>query len=269
MGFPSGSVIRNPPECRRCGFHPWIEKIPWRRKWQPAAVFLPGEAHGTGSLAGHSPWDREPGGPQSMGQRGLAGRSPGGRGAWRAAVQGAEGPGGPQSRGQRGLAGRSPGGREPGELQSRGQGAWRAAVQGAEEPGMLPSVGSHRVGHDRAAEHAPGTLALGRRRCLNKMPCHRVEEGEGLQPRGLLCHIKYLLAWISLSSVISELVPRSIKLPRRRCHPPSRPLPPLLLPPTTFPGSRAFPSESALHKVCGREVTETCHLSPRSTLAGW
>ena len=28
----------------------------WRRKWQPAAVFLPGKSHGLGSLAGCSSW---------------------------------------------------------------------------------------------------------------------------------------------------------------------------------------------------------------------
>ena len=27
-------------QCRRCGFSPWIGKIPWRRKWQPTLVFL-------------------------------------------------------------------------------------------------------------------------------------------------------------------------------------------------------------------------------------
>ena len=30
--------------------------LPWRRKWQPTAVFLPGESHGRRSLAGYSPW---------------------------------------------------------------------------------------------------------------------------------------------------------------------------------------------------------------------
>ena len=30
-------------------------KIPWRRKWLPTPVFLPGESHGQRSLAGHSP----------------------------------------------------------------------------------------------------------------------------------------------------------------------------------------------------------------------
>ena len=34
-------------------------KIPWRRKWQPIAVFLPGESHGQRSLAGDSPWRRK------------------------------------------------------------------------------------------------------------------------------------------------------------------------------------------------------------------
>ena len=31
--------------------------VPWRRKWQPAPEFLPGESHGQRSLAGYSPWD--------------------------------------------------------------------------------------------------------------------------------------------------------------------------------------------------------------------
>ena len=38
----------------RCGFDPWIGKIPWRRKWQPTAVFLPGESCGQRSLVGYS-----------------------------------------------------------------------------------------------------------------------------------------------------------------------------------------------------------------------
>ena len=33
-------------------------EIPWRRKWQPTPVFLPGESHGQRSLAGYSPWGR-------------------------------------------------------------------------------------------------------------------------------------------------------------------------------------------------------------------
>ena len=34
---------------------PWAGKIPWRSKWQPTSVFLPGEPHGQRSLAGCSP----------------------------------------------------------------------------------------------------------------------------------------------------------------------------------------------------------------------
>ena len=32
-----------------------MERIPWRRKWQPAPVFLPGKSHGQRGLAGYSP----------------------------------------------------------------------------------------------------------------------------------------------------------------------------------------------------------------------
>ena len=34
--------------CRRPWFDPWLGKIPWRRKWQPTPVFLPGESRGRG-----------------------------------------------------------------------------------------------------------------------------------------------------------------------------------------------------------------------------
>ena len=34
---------------------PWVRKIPWRGKWQPTPVSLPGESHGRRSLVGHSP----------------------------------------------------------------------------------------------------------------------------------------------------------------------------------------------------------------------
>ena len=44
--------------CERCGFDPWVRKIPWRRKWQPTPVFLPGKSHGQRSLVGSSPQGR-------------------------------------------------------------------------------------------------------------------------------------------------------------------------------------------------------------------
>ena len=35
-------------------FDPWVKKMPWRRKWQPTPVFLPGESHRRRSLVGYS-----------------------------------------------------------------------------------------------------------------------------------------------------------------------------------------------------------------------
>ena len=56
-GFPGASVVKGSPcQCRRPEFDPWVGKTPWRRKWPPAPVFLPGESHGQRSLAGCSPW---------------------------------------------------------------------------------------------------------------------------------------------------------------------------------------------------------------------
>ena len=47
------------PQCRGGGryrFNPWVRKVPWRRKWQPTAVFLPGKSYGQRNLVGYSPW---------------------------------------------------------------------------------------------------------------------------------------------------------------------------------------------------------------------
>ena len=44
-------------QCRRHHSDPWTRKIPWRRKWQPTPVFLPGKSYGQRSLASYSPWD--------------------------------------------------------------------------------------------------------------------------------------------------------------------------------------------------------------------
>ena len=44
------------PTCGMSGFNPWVGKIPWRRKWQPTPVFLPGKSHGRRSLMGYKPW---------------------------------------------------------------------------------------------------------------------------------------------------------------------------------------------------------------------
>ena len=49
-------LIKNPLVMRGPGLDPCVERIPWRRAWQPSPVFLPGK----------SPWTEEPGGLQSM-----------------------------------------------------------------------------------------------------------------------------------------------------------------------------------------------------------
>ena len=46
-------------QCRRhkrCGFDPWVRKIPWRRAWQPHSIIL----------ARRILWTEEPGGLQSI-----------------------------------------------------------------------------------------------------------------------------------------------------------------------------------------------------------
>ena len=57
-GFPGGAVVKNPTcQCRkhrRLGFDPWVGKIPWSWKWQPAPGFVPGK------------FQEEPGGLQFM-----------------------------------------------------------------------------------------------------------------------------------------------------------------------------------------------------------
>ena len=50
-----GSAGKQSARLRRCVFNPWVRKIPWRRKCQPTAVYLPEKSHGQGSLMGYSP----------------------------------------------------------------------------------------------------------------------------------------------------------------------------------------------------------------------
>ena len=38
------------------GSIPGSGRFPWRRKWQPTPVLLPGKSHGLRSLVGNSPW---------------------------------------------------------------------------------------------------------------------------------------------------------------------------------------------------------------------
>ena len=52
--FPGGTggkeLICQCRRLKRCRFSSWVGKIPWRRKWQPTPVFLPGKFHAQRSL---------------------------------------------------------------------------------------------------------------------------------------------------------------------------------------------------------------------------
>ena len=52
-------VVKNPPanagDIRDVGSVPGLGRFPWKRKWQPTPVFLPGRFHGQRSLTGYRP----------------------------------------------------------------------------------------------------------------------------------------------------------------------------------------------------------------------
>ena len=58
--FPDGLVVKNPPanagDTGDVGLISGSGRFPWRRKWQPTQVFLPGKFHRQRSLVGYSPW---------------------------------------------------------------------------------------------------------------------------------------------------------------------------------------------------------------------
>ena len=63
LRLPVGATGTEPSDqCsrpKRYGFDPWVEKIHWKRSWQPTPVFLPGESRGQKNLAGYRPWSCE------------------------------------------------------------------------------------------------------------------------------------------------------------------------------------------------------------------
>ena len=138
MGFSrqeywSGLPCPPPGDVPNPGFEPWcpalqVDSLPfeppgklgkcqfvvdhgWRRQWHPTPVLLPGKSHGWRSLVGCSPWGREESDTSERLHFNFSLSCIG------------EGNGNPSS-----------------IL------AWR--IPGMGEPGGLPSMGSHRVGHD-------------------------------------------------------------------------------------------------------------------------
>ena len=74
MSFPGGASGEEPAcqcrRCERCGFDPWIRKIPWRRAWPPTPICLPGESPWTEEVVRvYFSW-------KFLGQRSLVGYSP-------------------------------------------------------------------------------------------------------------------------------------------------------------------------------------------------
>ena len=171
MGFPDGASGKELTcQCRRhkrCGSDPGVRKMPWRRAWQPTPLFLPGESHERGAwwatvhgvpktqtwlkwLSMHTSSfyrlrnsSRKSGEGNGTPLQYSCLENPMDRGAWWAAVHGVA------------------------KSQTRLSDftftfhfhalenemaahsivlAWR--IPGTGEPGGLPSMGSHRVGHD-------------------------------------------------------------------------------------------------------------------------
>ena len=60
QGFPGSSVVKNSPaNAGDMGSIPGLGRSPWRRKWQPPPVFLPGKSRGQRRQVGYSPWGHQ------------------------------------------------------------------------------------------------------------------------------------------------------------------------------------------------------------------
>ena len=56
-GFPGGSMVKNlPANTGDEGSNSGLGRFPWRRKWQPTSVFLPGKSRVQSSLVGYIQW---------------------------------------------------------------------------------------------------------------------------------------------------------------------------------------------------------------------
>ena len=53
------SVKESACQAGHTGLIPGSGRFPWRRKWQPSPIFLPGKSHGWRSHLGYGPWGRK------------------------------------------------------------------------------------------------------------------------------------------------------------------------------------------------------------------
>ena len=57
LGFPGKAQrVKRLPTVKQTQVWSLGQEIPWRRKWQPNPVFLPGKSYGQKSLVGYTPW---------------------------------------------------------------------------------------------------------------------------------------------------------------------------------------------------------------------
>ena len=49
-------MVMNPPAKQEMRVQSLGGEKPWRRKWQPTPIFLPGKSHAQRSLVGYGPW---------------------------------------------------------------------------------------------------------------------------------------------------------------------------------------------------------------------
>ena len=52
-------MVKRLPAMRETRVRSLGRENPWRRKWQPTPVLLPGKFHGQRSLVGYSPWNHK------------------------------------------------------------------------------------------------------------------------------------------------------------------------------------------------------------------
>ena len=145
-------LVKNPPGIQETWVPSWAGKIPWRRERLSTPGFWPGEFHGLYSLWGRKESDMTEQLSLSLAISKVLGKGnplqyssledPMGGGAWWAAVHGVA-----KSRTLSDFTFTFHFHALEKEMATHSSVlAWR--VPGTGEPGGLPSVGSHRVGHD-------------------------------------------------------------------------------------------------------------------------